>query len=376
MDTHNNPISPWIIIGDETKYIFAKWCGSIADDITTEQLRSKDVFLYYDVLPHIEIGRESISIYSDRLLPYSYAYIPKSNDHCIPDNTSNTTVLIFEGFPFGKDTTKILTDEWRRADHSVLNVLMELPNRRGSTDLQLNIDPAEEIEKEYYEREYTAIRISEMSDITKIFYWHESVISHWKLKAKNELDKFEDNISSFLFDYLDWILDATYSDETVEHILSTRKLFEISSLTGICSLKMKNISIKQAYRQSIEKLIFESSDFEMLLYSFIEICQCIVCPIDSEKLRAKVKKELKKLLFVKVDELFTETGDLRVSQLTEELFEEIITDEKGKLYGINEKISDLIREFFGVDDHENNAVLYCLTELMKSYLKKMEDLLA
>lgn len=372
MDTHNNILSPWLIMGDETKYIFAKWCGNIVDGITNEQLRSKEVVIYYDALPHVEIGQGSIFIYSDKLLPGSYACIPTGNNFYAAKHTNNTTVLIFEGFPFGKDTTKLLTENWRSCNHSVLNILMDLPIRQGSTDLQLSVNRADKIEKEYIERGLSTLRISEMSDIAAIFYWHENIVSHWKLKAQNELASFKDRIDSYSFEYLEWIIDATDTG----HMLSTEELYRITSLTAACKMKVRNISIKQAYHKTIEQLIFENTDFEALLYSFSQICQCNVWPLDAEKFRAKAKKELKKVFFCELDKLFENNADVRVPLLSEDLFEEIITDENGMLYGINERINELINCFFGVLNHESNTVVQCFTEFMGTYFRKMEDLLA
>lgn len=361
---------PWLIIGDETKYIFAKWCGNIVDGITNEQLRSKEIFIYYDTLPHVEISQGSISIYSDKLLPSSYACIPIGNDFYAADHTNNSTVLIFEGFPFGKDTTKLLSENWRSCNHSVLNILMDLHIRQGSTDLQLSVNPAEEIEREYIENGLATLRINEMSDIANVFYWHEDIISHWKLKAQNELASFRDIIDSYSFEYLEWIIDTT--DTT--HMLSTEELYKITSLTATCKSNAKNISIKQAYCKTIERLIFESSDFEALLYSFSQSCQCKVLPLDPEKLYAKAKKELKKAFFCELDRLFENDADICVPLLTEDLFEEIITDEAGTLYGINEQVNELINDFFGVLNHECNTVVQYFTEFMETYFRKMEDL--
>ncbi|MBE6843029.1 MAG: hypothetical protein E7510_09415 [Ruminococcus sp.] len=372
MDICNNIMSPWLIMGDETKYIFAKWCGDIIDGITNEQLRSKEVFIYYDLLTHVEIGKDSISIYSNKLIPGSYAYIPTRNDIYTPSNVHSTTILVFEGFPFGKDTTKNLTENWRSSNHSVLNILMDLPIRQGSTDLQLSINPAEEIEKEYIDNGLATLRINEMSDIADVFYWHEDIITHWKLKAENELKLFRSKIDEYSFEYFDWIVDTT----DTAHMLSTKELYKISSLAGVCKMKEKNVSIQQRYRQTIEQLIFESADFELLLHSFSQICQCIVWPMDSEKLHEKAKKELKKAFFVEMDKLFENDADISVSLLTEDLFEEIITDKTGKLYGINERINELISNFFGISNHESNTVVQFFTEFMEAYFRKMEDLLA
>ncbi len=376
---------PWIILGDDSKYVFVRWCLDNEDDISTEELKFNDVFLYHSSWSRVEREKNSVSIYSKRLLPGSFAHIPVSNDQYNFEKLTNRTILIFEGFPFGKDIIRALTDKCRNTKgqaNAVLNVLMDLPNRRGSTDIQLDIDVIAEVEGEYAEDDYNVMRITNYNDVSQVFYWHEFATHHWKLQAHCELEKFKDRIAGFEFDYTDWVFDAMLDgdEDSAPHILSERRLYELCTFSTIDALqKSKSTSIEEAYWKVTESLIFESQDFEQLLFVFEEQCQCCVCPLDFSKVRKKVKNDLKEQLRLQISTLFENSGDKKRNNWTMELYHSMITDESNGLNGINARYIDEIKDFFGIGagfaSESNNPVVCYLKSFMQDYLMKMEELI-
>lgn len=372
---------PWIILGDESKYVFVKWCLNSEKDFSTELLKSKDVFIYYSVSSHIEYNENSISVYSSILLPGSFAHIPTSNDQYQFDRINNRIILIFEGFPFGKNIIKNLTDKCRNFEYnvnSVLNVLMDIPNRKGSTDLQLSVDTIAEAEQEYQRKSYNTIRIKGSTDVPSVFYWHESAAHYWQLKAESEIEKLRNKISGFGFDYMEWLTDVTFNsgDDLISHILEPSQLYKLCSFSTIEALqKNRAVSIMDAYWYSAENFLFESVDFNNLLNIFLEAYICDIVSTDLDAVRKKAKNELKHLFYTEIKNLFLNTCDEKRNDWTKDHYHEIITNKTSNLNGINAKFEQCVNSYFGVEnDTDNPVVNFCKTALEK-HLKELEELI-
>lgn len=190
-------VPDWVVIGDGSRYEFLRW---ILGDKDIDVLRKLTIWLQYGNQYSQRTDGETCWLKSRRMLPGTSCYFPNYLDEECSLNfkvntVSETRFLVFEEFPFQKEETVQWIDSIRRekgVDASITVVLVDLPRRYGSTDIE-HFDPQERIDivRFHYEQAeklpVAVIIARSQSDVIPILSWRESLGRKWFRKAINEL---------------------------------------------------------------------------------------------------------------------------------------------------------------------------------------------
>ena len=231
-------VPDWVALGDGSRYEFLSW---ILGGENINVLRKQTVWLQYGHQFSQSSDEETCWVKCSRMLPGTSFYYPNLLDgeyllNSKVNTVSDTKFLIFEEFPFQKENTAQWIDGIRRDkgdDVSIVVVLVDLPRRYGSTDIE-HLDPKERIDiaRLHYEqlKELPAIVARSQSDIIPVLNWRESLGRIWNRKARNELKEIKERVDYFNLDYEETcILELETGDAFLS--LDTRKeVFSFSSI--------------------------------------------------------------------------------------------------------------------------------------------------
>lgn len=124
-----------VLIGGKSRYDFLGWMADLA---IQPEWKQKNIWLRYGDKNAVTPDGEERQVSSYRMLPGMTALVPPEG--VVPRAAAmkpGTQLVIFEEFPFGKDSTR---KQWKKLSptHAVRVVLVDMPIRSGSTDLDAN----------------------------------------------------------------------------------------------------------------------------------------------------------------------------------------------------------------------------------------------
>ena len=239
MTVHGQQAVPdWVALGDGSRFEFLSW---ILGEKRIDAKHRWAVWVQYGIQFSQRNEEEACWVKCSRMLPGTSCYFPYLMDgeyllNSKVNTVSDTKFLIFEEFPFQKEETDQWIDSIRMnkgVDVSVVVVLVDLPRRYGSTDME-HIDPQERINiaRRHYEqsKEIPVIVARSQSDVIPVFNWREPLRKIWDRKARNELQGIKERVDYFHLDYEETcILELQTGDAFLS--LDTRK--EVFSLSSI-----------------------------------------------------------------------------------------------------------------------------------------------
>lgn len=140
-----------VLIGGEPCYDFLGWMADLA---IQPEWKQKNIWLRYGDKNAVTPDGEDWQVSSYRMLPGMTALIPPEGvDPKAAAMRPETQFVIFEGFPFGEGFTRKRWKELSRA-HAVRVVLVDMPIRSGSTDLDADkVDNDAQSQCERYRQE-------------------------------------------------------------------------------------------------------------------------------------------------------------------------------------------------------------------------------
>lgn len=140
-----------VLIGGEPCYDFLGWMADLA---IQPEWKQKNIWLRYGDKNAVTPDGEDWQVSSYRMLPGMTALIPpKGVVQKAAAMRPETQFVIFEGFPFGKGSTRKRWKELSPA-HAVRVVLVDMPIRSGSTDLDADkVDNDAQSQCERYRQE-------------------------------------------------------------------------------------------------------------------------------------------------------------------------------------------------------------------------------
>ena len=367
-----------LFLGDKSRYIFAKeLTGTLPQNYENFFLRLE----HGDKLTEIQ-QRENFLCVTSFKTPPGIRIISFSNDY--DDWTVHvkkfSRILIFEEFPFEKDSTQQLIETWRGLpkDRPLLSiVLMDLLHRQGSTDLDRLDDALAAAQKNYAEQELEVIFFRPNTDAVNILYRHESRIARRKKVLSGELEKIYDRMYELDFLYDDFVMDC----EGKGGCLS------LNATNGICSFDSVRLhnkdSVWDCYNAAALKRLFPSDSFgKGNLNDLMEIYAYILAgyvggksPLsEAEKIRVnKGKFELMRVLQSKFYDYMT-ARKFSVYVPPHEVrdviaYKKLTSDSGGRLFGINAEYNRKLRHFVETDAKD------ILESALKNYIKFFEKVI-
>lgn len=236
-----------VLIGGKPCYDFLGWMADLA---IQPEWKQKNIWLRYGNKNAVTPDGENWQVSSYRMLPGMTALIPPEG--VVPKAATmrpRTQFVIFEEFPFGKDSTK---EQWKKLSqaHAVRIVLIDMPIRSGSTDLDADkVDNDAQSQCERYRQEgmdAVCIQPPEKDGTVSaaaVLGGSDSLRLQWKRKLWGKLETV-----SLMTDFMkgDWNFSLDDSVMT-KKVLS----FEAFQQSG-------QMSFWRAYALQTEKLLFQT----------------------------------------------------------------------------------------------------------------------
>ena len=236
-----------VLIGEKFCYDFLGWRADLA---IQPEWRQKNIWLRYGDKNAVTPDGEDWQVSSYRMLPGMTALIPPEGVvQKAAAMRPETQFVIFEGFPFGQGSTR---DWWKKLSpaHAVRVVLVDMPIRSGSTDLDADkVDNDAQSQCERYRQEgmdAVCIQPPEKDgavSVAAVLGGSDSLRLQWKRNLRGKLETV-----SLLTDVMkgEWIFSLDDSVMT-KKVLS----FEAFQQSG-------QMSFWRAYALQTEKLLFQT----------------------------------------------------------------------------------------------------------------------
>lgn len=236
-----------VLIGEKFCYDFLGWMADLA---IQPEWKQKNIWLRYGDKNAVTPDGEDWQVSSYRMLPGMTALIPPEGVvQKAAAMRPETQFVIFEGFPFGQGSTR---DWWKKLSpaHAVKVVLVDMPIRSGSTDLDADkVDNDAQSQCERYRQEgMDAVCIQPPEEdgtvsAAVVLGGSDSLRLQWKRNLRGKLETV-----SLLTDVMkgEWIFSLDDSVMT-KKVLS----FEAFQQSG-------QMSFWRAYALQTEKLLFQT----------------------------------------------------------------------------------------------------------------------
>lgn len=219
-------ISKWLMIGDGSELTFEKWL-----DIVSKS--------YPEI---IDMKHFKIPIKDEKIFDKAEEF-----DCC----------AIFEGIPFGKESTHILLNKWRNDTKGkpALIVFMNLPRRQGSTDLDKIGDDLIKAQKYYQSQGQDFCTLKSKDDVLEVVLHHCSCYCQHIYELKGKLEILRDDVDTLFKSDYEYFLESCKHDNGC--------LTEASK-AEICSLKSVKKYIQsqylwQCYNEAAKQKLFSES---------------------------------------------------------------------------------------------------------------------
>lgn len=242
---HEKP--DWIFLGETERTMLLHW---MLPDIIAPDWGNQPIWLEYgpsSVINRINVGWQARSKF---LLPGMYVLLATSWEQAAVAGRKRTTRIgILESYPFGRQSTRRMIQEMQHQAPlcGVLVILIDLPIRRGSTDL---IPPQDLLEQQYqvYQRNGAVKILRGPNELPALLYWQQDSLQGQFHQVMRELDEMQSSIETIQYDYelLDW--------EFQQQILSLEELEKICSFRTAKVYSPKNLW--SAYQKKAEEVLF------------------------------------------------------------------------------------------------------------------------
>lgn len=363
-----------LLLGDKSRYIFAKM---IIEMLPIDYEKDSILIEHGSTKYQVQGKDENLYINSFKMPSGISLYLLKSDDSSWQDDyNSFSRIIVFEEFPMSKDSTQQLIDYWNILPKNrppLTIVIMNLPHRQGSTDLD-RIDDAIISAKDNYESQgLDVILFNSDADFMNVLYQHESLIQKHKKFLSSELEKIYEREYELDFLYDDFIMDCNDSGGCLN-------LFAINRICSFDSVKLSNKnSFWDAYNDLALKNLFPSDTSDKGNLNYLSKIQSYILTGDfdgkvssSEILERRVSQQKAELILSLQRSFlsFMSGGKFSMPVSTYETrdiftYKKLTSDRNGRFYGINAEYSRKLRDF--VEDESKKILKSSLDGYIKFF---------
>lgn len=242
-----------LFLGDKSRYIFAKeLTGVLPPDYENYSL----ILEHGETVSEVQKRENFLRLSSFKTPPGIKIFLSKADEVTTQAEQGKfSRLIVFEEFPFKKDSTQQLIETWQNLPRSkppLSIVVMDLFHRQGSTDLDRLDDTILEAQRSYEAQELDVILFRSAADVIDVLHHHESLISKHKKVLSNELAQIHERLYELDFLYDDFIMDCNDKGGCLS----------LAAVNGICSFDSVKLSGKnsfwEAYNEAALKKLFPS----------------------------------------------------------------------------------------------------------------------
>lgn len=207
----------WLLCGDVSRFTFAQWITGRSSELWRQI--EEPVWLEYGQESLSSDGQKSSESFRSRRMPagISACLFPETIAENVWQKQEEACCAVFETFPWQKDSTMKLLDDWQKLPLPrpiLVLVLMDLPRQHGSTDLDDPLEALESARRGYEADGYDVRLIRTAADVMEVFSVRKSLLLAHRDFLKAELENLQEKILQFRYDYSIEFLDECESDET------------------------------------------------------------------------------------------------------------------------------------------------------------------
>lgn len=196
----NLPFSECFIFGHNARYIILEWL--VGTRLTDQQLE-KYIHVSYETDYAIDIRKNDLYFYTDKLLPGVTLHFPTSAFLSYEDFPPFSKCIVIEEYPWNhQDLHDLLFKLPLLGDNiSVLTVLLNRPPRTGSTDLDSPQDLLERICQKLLDGRIPYLIIRDPWELATVQNWSDRYSSGWLRQSHNHLANFLYSIEDLDFSF-------------------------------------------------------------------------------------------------------------------------------------------------------------------------------
>ena len=322
----------WIFLGDYSRYIFL---SKLIDDNSVMDFKDSSIWVSHG--NNLSVADNYCCITTNKYFPDIRIFVPGNNyDMSKLPLKRDTRILVFEEFPFIKESTqKILS-----AIGNVISLIVLVNSYKfsASTDLTRKGEDFESAKQWYLEKNMNVLWINDLNnskELQNIFYWRPRLRDYYKKQAEIDLDRLKECTREIKYDYEliyeDWRTDNNY-------LLNRKQIYSYNAVK-----KSSKYSIWYAYmNEAYDKLFSKNKNGK--IYDVIDLYEevmnennLIVWDLnkDKEKLLNKLQIKYRNVLEepVKYRGLRSVISTFFIKNETDYL--KLITDSKSKFGGIH-----------------------------------------
>lgn len=368
MDIYTEKLkADWVLLGDYSRYIFLSSLIDNKDVI----LNFRDLSIWISHGNIISVTNDCRYITINKHFPDINIFVPKNNDDLsnLPLK-KNTKVLIFEEFPFVKESTQQIFDTMK--EMIPLVVLINSYTFSASTDLTRKGEDFEEAKQWYLDKKINVLWINDLDnnlEIQNIVYWRPKLKDYYKKKMEFNLRELKELIQEVKYDfqliYEEWCTDSKY-------YMNRKQICSYNTIK-----KTKKNSVWQAYMFEAYNILFPKDkssgiyDVVTLYEDTIKESKLAVWNLDKDKeiLLIKLQKKYGDVLKEPIKYKNLKKFILVSSIENEADYLNLITNPKSKIRGIN---VDFLKQ---VDMYIEKGVLEVLQSFLENKCIRLEQLI-
>lgn len=217
-------IPDWILLGDYSRRIFLQW---LTESSQVLELKDLPLWVRYAETFSIRCGDGAWLIGTPRTIPGTVLLVPLADSDLDEYRLlKNTRFALFEEFPYGKQSSDMTLQHLRQEyeSNSVLVVLMDIPRRQGSTDIDCpGNDLKASYEKYSMDENVCVCTAVDKDDVLQILHWRESSEHMWRRRLEADLNQFLEAVEDSGYDYEMLYMDffeSILSEQTIDKICS------------------------------------------------------------------------------------------------------------------------------------------------------------
>lgn len=187
------PFSDCYVFGDNSRYTILEW---IVGRRIPQEYREREVCVSYAKEPAVDDTAENVWIHTDRLIPGIIIHFPNLDPFQMPNLPQFSRCILVTSWPWDyRDLREMYQYDLR--NHSAVWVLLDLPRRTGSTDLDSPEQKLKEQCRAFDEEQIPYLVIRNASQIHSVLNWSEPLSGYWSRKCLKYLEFFNFDIEDF-----------------------------------------------------------------------------------------------------------------------------------------------------------------------------------
>ena len=238
----------WIFLGDYSRYVFL---SKLIDDNSVMDFKDSSIWVSHG--NNLSVADNYYCITTNKYFPDIRIFVPDNNyDMSKLPLKRDTRILVFEEFPFIKESTQQILN----AIGNIISLVVLVNSYKfsASTDLTRKGEDFENAKQWYLEKNMNVLWINDLNnskELQNIFYWRPRLIDYYKKQAETDLERLKECTKEIKYDY-----ELIYEDwRTDNNYLSNRK--QIYSYNAV--KKSSKYSIWYAYMNEAYDKLFSKN---------------------------------------------------------------------------------------------------------------------